>query len=102
MLTGPHRSGDRDRWSLLILRECFLRKTPVRGVPAPASHHPSLLAERLRKLVRFGALRRIACQELPKRYECILTVLQHRFCRRSEPDAQELAAFQSLIVQIAL
>ena len=32
-----------------------------------------LLAERLKKLVRFGVLRRIPYQESPKRYEYILT-----------------------------
>src|SRR6476661_2678283 len=49
-----------DRWTLLILRECFLRTR-------------RLLAERLKKLVRQGILRRIPYQESPKRHEYILT-----------------------------
>src|SRR5688500_6735178 len=62
-----------DRWSLLIMRGGFLRARrsecfqPALGI---ARH---LLAERPKKLVRVGVLRRIPTQESPKRHEYILT-----------------------------
>ena len=62
-----------DRWSLLILRECFLRKRRFEAFQASLGITRHLLAERLKKLVRFGVLRRIPYQESPKRYEYILT-----------------------------
>ena len=61
------------RWSLLILRECFLRKRRFEAFQASLGITRHLLAERLKKLVRFGVLRRIPYQESPKRYEYILT-----------------------------
>ncbi len=62
-----------DRWSLLILRECFLRKRRFEAFQSALGITRHLLAERLKKLVRLGVLRRIPYQELPKRYEYILT-----------------------------
>ena len=62
-----------DRWSLLILRECFLRKRRFEAFQSSLGITRHLLAERLKKLVRFGVLRRIPYQESPKRYEYILT-----------------------------
>src|ERR1700721_1908988 len=62
-----------DRWSLLILRECFLRKRRFEAFQASLGITRHLLADRLKKLVRFGVLRRIPYQESPKRYEYILT-----------------------------
>jgi DNA-binding HxlR family transcriptional regulator len=47
-----------DRWSLLILRECFLRKRRFEAFQASLGITRHLLAERLKKLVRFGVLRR--------------------------------------------
>src|SRR3981081_1016338 len=60
-------------WSLLILRECFLRKRRFEAFQSSLGITRHLLAERLKKLVRFGVLRRIPYQESPKRYEYILT-----------------------------
>ena len=51
----------------------FSAQAAVRGVPASLGITRHLLAERLKKLVRFGVLRRIPYQESPKRYEYILT-----------------------------
>ena len=62
-----------DRWSLLILRECFLRKRRFEAFQSVLGITRHLLAERLKKLVRLGVLRRIPYQESPKRYEYILT-----------------------------
>jgi DNA-binding HxlR family transcriptional regulator len=62
-----------DRWSLLILRECFLRKRRFEAFQSSLAITRHLLAERLKKLVRLGVLRRIPYQESPKRYEYILT-----------------------------
>src|SRR3979409_371974 len=62
-----------DRWSLLILRECFLRTRRFEGFQSALGITRHLLAERLKKLVRQGVLRRIPYQESPKRHEYILT-----------------------------
>jgi len=62
-----------DRWTLLILRECFLRTRRFEGFQAALGITRHLLAERLKKLVRLGILRRIPYQESPKRHEYILT-----------------------------
>src|SRR5271155_4740090 len=62
-----------DRWSLLILRECFLRKRRFEAFQSALGITRHLLAERLKKLVRMGILRRIPYQESPKRHEYILT-----------------------------
>ena len=48
-----------DRWSLLILRECFLRKRRFEAFQSSLAITRHLLAERLKKLVRLGVLRRI-------------------------------------------
>ncbi|WP_458756398.1 winged helix-turn-helix transcriptional regulator [Afipia sp. TerB] len=62
-----------DRWSLLILRECFLRVRRFEEFQSSLGITRHLLAERLKKLVRLGVLRRVPYQESPKRYEYILT-----------------------------
>src|ERR1700756_1270493 len=62
-----------DRWTLLILRECFLRPRRFEGFQSALGITRHLLAERLKKLVRTGVLRRIPHQESPKRHEYILT-----------------------------
>jgi DNA-binding HxlR family transcriptional regulator len=62
-----------DRWTLLILRECFLRVRRFEAFQSSLQITRHLLSERLKKLVSFGILRRIPYQEAPKRYEYILT-----------------------------
>jgi DNA-binding HxlR family transcriptional regulator len=62
-----------DRWTLLILRECFLRTRRFEGFQSALGITRHLLAERLKKLVRMGVLRRVPYQESPKRHEYILT-----------------------------
>jgi DNA-binding HxlR family transcriptional regulator len=62
-----------DRWTVLILRECFLRTLRFEGFQSALGITRHLLAERLKKLFRQGVLRRIPYQETPKRHEYILT-----------------------------
>lgn len=62
-----------DRWTLMILRECFLRKRRFDAFQSSLGITRHLLADRLKKLVRFGVLRRIPYMDSPKRYEYILT-----------------------------
>jgi DNA-binding HxlR family transcriptional regulator len=62
-----------DRWTLLILRECFLRIRRFEEFQSRLGITRHLLSERLKKLVRFGVLRRAPYQESPVRYEYILT-----------------------------
>src|SRR5262245_18946596 len=62
-----------DRWSLLILRDCFLRVRRFEAFQAKLGITRHLLADRLKKLVRFGVLRRTPYQSSPKRYQYILT-----------------------------
>ncbi|MGY3075754.1 DNA-binding HxlR family transcriptional regulator [Bradyrhizobium sp. LM6.10] len=62
-----------DRWTLMILRECFLRTRRFEGFQSSLGITRHLLAERLKKLVRQGVLRRIPYQDSPKRHEYILT-----------------------------
>jgi DNA-binding HxlR family transcriptional regulator len=62
-----------DRWTLLILRECFLRRKRFEEFQSSLGITRHLLAERLRKLVGFGVLRRVPYQSAPQRYEYILT-----------------------------
>jgi DNA-binding HxlR family transcriptional regulator len=62
-----------DRWTLLILRDCFLRVRRFEGFQARLDVTRHVLSDRLKKLVRYGVLRRVPYQERPKRYEYILT-----------------------------
>ena len=62
-----------DRWSLLILRECFLRVRRFEVFQSRLGITRHLLADRLKKFVRYGVLRRARYQESPARYEYILT-----------------------------
>ena len=62
-----------DRWTLLILRDCFLRVRRFDDFQARLGITRHLLAERLKKLVGYGVLKRVPYQDGPKRYEYILT-----------------------------
>jgi DNA-binding HxlR family transcriptional regulator len=62
-----------DRWTLLVLRDCFLRVRRFEDFQARLGVTRHVLADRLRKLVRRGVLRRVLYQARPKRYEYILT-----------------------------
>ena len=62
-----------DRWSLLILRECFLKIRRFEAFQSKLGITRHLLADRLKKFVRYGVLRRARYQEGPARFEYILT-----------------------------
>jgi DNA-binding HxlR family transcriptional regulator len=62
-----------DRWTLLVLRECFLRVRRFEDFEARLGVTRHVLADRLKKLVRYGVLRRVPYQERPKRNEYLLT-----------------------------
>ncbi len=62
-----------DRWTLLILRDCFLRVRRFEQFQARLGIARRVLAERLDKLVDKGVLKRVAYQERPLREEYRLT-----------------------------
>lgn len=62
-----------DRWTLLVLRDCFLRVRRFEDFQARLGVTRHVLADRLKKLVRYGVLRRVPYQERPRRYEYLLT-----------------------------
>jgi DNA-binding HxlR family transcriptional regulator len=62
-----------DRWSLLVLRDCFLRVRRFEEFQSRLGVTRHILADRLKKLVHFGVLRRAPYQQKPTRYEYILT-----------------------------
>ena len=62
-----------DRWTLLILRDCFLRVRRFEEFQARLGITRHVLADRLRKLVRAGVLRKEIYQTRPRRSEYRLT-----------------------------
>src|SRR5487761_1429839 len=62
-----------DRWTLLILRDCFLRVRRFEEFEQRLGITRHILADRLRKLVAAGVRARVAYQERPRRYEYRLT-----------------------------
>ena len=62
-----------DRWTILILRDCFLRVRRFEDFQARLGITRHVLADRLRKLVRLGVLRRVRYQQRPQRHEYRLT-----------------------------
>ena len=62
-----------DRWTLLILRDCFLRIRRFDDFEARLNITRHILADRLRKLVEAGVLKKVPYQDGPMRYEYRLT-----------------------------
>lgn len=62
-----------DRWTLLILRDCFLRVRRFDDFQARLGIGRPILADRLQKLVDSFVLTRMAYQQNPVRYEYRLT-----------------------------
>jgi DNA-binding HxlR family transcriptional regulator len=62
-----------DRWTLLILRDAFLRTRRFDAFQASLGITRHRLADRLQKLVDNGILERVAYQDSPRRYEYKLT-----------------------------
>lgn len=62
-----------DRWSLLILRDCFLRIRRFEDFQARLGITRPILADRLKKLVDAFVLIKVPYQQRPVRYEYRLT-----------------------------
>ncbi|HJQ60834.1 MAG TPA: helix-turn-helix domain-containing protein [Vineibacter sp.] len=62
-----------DRWTLLVLRDCFLRVRRFETFQERLGITRHVLADRLRKLVKAGVLRKAAYQQRPPRFEYRLT-----------------------------
>jgi DNA-binding HxlR family transcriptional regulator len=62
-----------DRWTLLILRDCFLRVRRFDDFERRLGITRHVLADRLKKLVAAGVLARRPYQERPRRHEYRLT-----------------------------
>ena len=62
-----------DRWTLLILRDCFLRVRRFEDFQARLGITRPILASRLRKLVKEFVLTKVPYQERPLRHEYRLT-----------------------------
>jgi DNA-binding HxlR family transcriptional regulator len=62
-----------DRWTLLVLRDAFLRTRRFEDFQRQLGVTRHLLADRLKKLVAAGILEKVRYQEKPARYEYRLT-----------------------------
>ena len=62
-----------DRWTLLILRDCFLGHSRFEEFAASTGATRHIVSARLKRLVEMGLLERKTYSERPKRYEYILT-----------------------------
>jgi DNA-binding HxlR family transcriptional regulator len=62
-----------DRWTLLILRDCFLGVRRFEDFQQRLKISRPMLVDRLRKLVDGGVLKKVAYQESPLRHEYRLT-----------------------------
>jgi DNA-binding HxlR family transcriptional regulator len=62
-----------DRWTLLILRDCFLRVRRFEDFQSRLGIARALLADRLEKLVKSFILAKVPYQDRPLRYEYRLT-----------------------------
>ena len=62
-----------DRWTLLILRDCFLRVRRFDDFQGRLGVARPILADRLQKLIDNGVLAKVAYQQNPPRHEYRLT-----------------------------
>lgn len=62
-----------DRWTLMVLRDCFLGVRRFEGFESRLGITRHVLTDRLRKLVEAGVLVRVPYQERPRREEYRLT-----------------------------
>jgi DNA-binding HxlR family transcriptional regulator len=62
-----------DRWTLMVLRDCFLGVRRFEAFQARLGISRSIIAERLKLLVDEGLLRKEAYQDRPARHEYRLT-----------------------------
>ncbi|MET0295466.1 MAG: helix-turn-helix domain-containing protein [Phenylobacterium sp.] len=64
-----------DRWSFLVLRECFFGVTRFDAFRARLGVASNILADRLARLVEAGVLRRRRYQDSPERFEYRLSAM---------------------------
>lgn len=62
-----------DRWTLMILRDCFLGVRRFEAFQQRLGISRTIIADRLKLLVEEGVLRRVPYQESPTRHEYRLT-----------------------------
>lgn len=62
-----------DRWTLMILRDCFLGVRRFEAFQERLGISRTIIADRLKHLTQEGVLRRVHYQENPTRYEYRLT-----------------------------
>lgn len=62
-----------DRWTLLVLRDCFLGVRRFEDFQARLGISRALIADRLKGLVVAGVLRKVAYQDNPARFDYRLT-----------------------------
>lgn len=62
-----------DRWTLLIVRDCFLGKSRFDQFQQSLGVTRHLLSDRLKRLVDAGVLERNAYSQRPVRYDYVLT-----------------------------
>ncbi|MDG1135144.1 MAG: helix-turn-helix domain-containing protein [Pseudomonadales bacterium] len=80
-----------DKWTLLVMRDAlFFQCRTFADFSNQPEHIPTnLLSERLKRLVTFGALEKVAYQSKPERFEYVPTKLGNSM----EPLLKELRAF---------
>ena len=80
-----------DKWTLLIMRDAlFFQCRTFSDFSNQPEHIPTnLLSERLKRLVTFGALEKIAYQSKPERFQYVPTKLGNSM----KPLLKELRAF---------
>ena len=63
-----------DKWTLLIIRDLFVgKKTYSEFQRSPENIPTNILATRLKKLIEFNIIEKVAYQQRPVRYEYFLT-----------------------------
>lgn len=62
-----------DRWTLLVLRDCFLGIRRFEDFQQRLGMSRPMLVDRLKRMVEEGVLKKVAYQEAPVRYEYRLT-----------------------------
>ena len=76
-----------DRWTLLILRDCFLGQSKFEGFAETTGAARHILSSRLKRLVDAGILEKHAYSTRPKRYE-------YRLSEKGQELAPALIAFR--------
>ena len=62
-----------DRWTLLILNQCFLKLRRYGEIQSSLGLSKPLLAARLKKMVRLGVLKKVPSQKSARVHEYLLT-----------------------------